>query len=47
MNKNNLCYCFITLQYAKGHGVAGYLLVVIIIISSSMSNSTGNRAIRD
>ena len=32
MNKNNLCYCILSLQYIKCHCVAGYLLQVIIII---------------
>ncbi len=32
MNKNNLCYCILTLQYIKRHYVTGYLLVIVIII---------------
>ncbi len=31
MNKNNLRYCILTLQYVKRHCVAGDLLVIIII----------------
>ncbi len=32
MNKSHLCYCFFTLQYVSAKYVAGYLLVIIIII---------------
>ncbi len=34
MNKNNLCYCILTLQYIQRHCVVGYLLVVTIIASN-------------
>ncbi len=30
--KTNLCYCILTVQYVKRYCVAGYLLVIIIII---------------
>ncbi len=32
MNKSNICYCILTVQYVKRYCVAGYLLVIIIII---------------
>ncbi len=32
MNESNLCYCILTVQYVKHYCVAGYLLVIIIII---------------
>ncbi len=27
--QDNLCYCILTLQYAKRHCVAGYLLIIV------------------
>ena len=33
MNKSSLCYCIHTLQYVKRHCVAGYLLVIIILLA--------------